>query len=203
MNVYHGLPTAEMGNVDVYIVDHDTPQQGLTVAFVSGDIQELADRKDGVPVRLESSCRFGELATSMDCDCGAQLAASRALIAGGGVSFTLDQEGRGAGLEPKLEAMRLQQLHQIDTFDAYASIGLPFDQRDYSHVASFLVQKGLSRINASTNNPRKITGLESGGITVVNRSPLIVGVTETNIDYLRTKATKGGHLIPYDLKLSA
>ena len=46
-----------------------------------------------------------------------------------------------------------------------------------------------------TNNPQKIGGLESYGIHVVARAPLEVTPHAGNIEYLRTKQTKLGHLL--------
>jgi 3,4-dihydroxy 2-butanone 4-phosphate synthase/GTP cyclohydrolase II len=45
-----------------------------------------------------------------------------------------------------------------------------------------------------TNNPRKIVGLQGYGLTVVERVPLEVPAHKSNIDYLRTKQEKLGHL---------
>jgi 3,4-dihydroxy 2-butanone 4-phosphate synthase / GTP cyclohydrolase II len=45
-----------------------------------------------------------------------------------------------------------------------------------------------------TNNPRKIVGLESYGLQVIERVPLEVAPRETNIHYLRTKQKKLGHI---------
>ena len=46
-----------------------------------------------------------------------------------------------------------------------------------------------------TNNPRKISGLENYGVKVVERVPLEAQPLKTNIDYLRTKQSKLGHML--------
>ena len=46
-----------------------------------------------------------------------------------------------------------------------------------------------------TNNPKKIIGLEGYGLTVVERIPLEVEATDSNLDYLKTKRVKLGHLL--------
>jgi 3,4-dihydroxy 2-butanone 4-phosphate synthase/GTP cyclohydrolase II len=46
-----------------------------------------------------------------------------------------------------------------------------------------------------TNNPRKIAGLEAYGIEVVTRAPIEVTPRAANIEYLRTKQRKLGHLL--------
>jgi GTP cyclohydrolase II len=44
------------------------------------------------------------------------------------------------------------------------------------------------------NNPAKVTGLESSGIRVVERVPHVFPENPHNSAYLRTKATRAGHL---------
>ena len=46
-----------------------------------------------------------------------------------------------------------------------------------------------------TNNPSKYGGLEGYGLEIVERVPLEVTPNAENIDYLRTKAAKMGHLL--------
>ena len=46
-----------------------------------------------------------------------------------------------------------------------------------------------------TNNPDKRAGLEGYGLSIVERIPLETEPTAENVDYLRTKAEKLGHLL--------
>ena len=46
-----------------------------------------------------------------------------------------------------------------------------------------------------TNNPEKVRQLESHGIRVADRVPLVVGVGAVNASYLETKRTRMGHSI--------
>ena len=48
-----------------------------------------------------------------------------------------------------------------------------------------------------TNNPRKIYGLEGYGIEIVERVPIEMTPTLQNIEYLRTKREKLGHLLTF------
>jgi 3,4-dihydroxy 2-butanone 4-phosphate synthase/GTP cyclohydrolase II len=50
-------------------------------------------------------------------------------------------------------------------------------------------------MNLLTNNPRKIVGLESYGLTVEKRVPLEVEPNPANEGYLKTKQTKMGHFL--------
>ena len=46
-----------------------------------------------------------------------------------------------------------------------------------------------------TNNPRKVAMMESHGIEVTQRVPLITPRNRFNTGYLDTKAEKSGHLL--------
>jgi 3,4-dihydroxy 2-butanone 4-phosphate synthase / GTP cyclohydrolase II len=46
-----------------------------------------------------------------------------------------------------------------------------------------------------TNNPSKRAGLEGYGLSIVEREPLEIRPNARNIEYLRTKREKLGHLL--------
>jgi GTP cyclohydrolase II len=46
-----------------------------------------------------------------------------------------------------------------------------------------------------SNNPKKIEALESTGVRVVERVPIIAPPRESTEEYLKTKKEKMGHLI--------
>jgi 3,4-dihydroxy 2-butanone 4-phosphate synthase/GTP cyclohydrolase II len=54
---------------------------------------------------------------------------------------------------------------------------------------------GLRKIRVLTNNPRKIIGIGGFGLEIVERMPIEVEPVEGNIDYLRTKKIRMGHLL--------
>jgi 3,4-dihydroxy 2-butanone 4-phosphate synthase/GTP cyclohydrolase II len=54
---------------------------------------------------------------------------------------------------------------------------------------------GVRNVRLLTNNLRKIGGLETYGVHVVARVPLEVPPHPGNIEYLRTKQAKLGHLL--------
>ncbi len=58
---------------------------------------------------------------------------------------------------------------------------------------------GVKSLRLMTNNPRKVSALEECGIHVLERVPLVENRNPFNIRYLRTKATKLGHLIQPEL----
>jgi GTP cyclohydrolase II len=148
-------------------------------------------------VRVQSACYSGEIFESLDCDCHEQLVTSLARIASeGGLLVYQLRDGRGAGLKTKLTALEMWRTLGVDTADAYKSVGVPVDPRDYAKVSYVLHDLGVSAVRLLTNNPRKITGLQTGGL-IVSREPLEIAVDPTSEKgkYLKTKAEKLGHLI--------
>jgi 3,4-dihydroxy 2-butanone 4-phosphate synthase/GTP cyclohydrolase II len=165
------------------------------VALVKGEVRGL----DDVLVRVHSECMTGDVFGSMRCDCGLQFeAAMRQIEAEGrGVLVYLAQEGRGIGLLNKLKAYELQELG-LDTVDANLKLGLPVDAREYGIGAEILADLGVESVRLLTNNPSKVAGLEDHGIRVGEQVPIELPAGEHNIEYLRTKARKLGHLISGD-----
>ena len=147
-------------------------------------------------VRIHSECLTGDAFHSLKCDCGAQLKKSMELIQkeGAGAIVYLRQEGRGIGLESKIQAYALQD-RGYDTLDANLALGLPADARDYEIAATMLKKKSVTSVRLMTNNPLKVKGLRDNGITVSDRVSHISGLCESNRDYLNTKKARMGHLL--------
>ena len=150
-------------------------------------------------IRVHSECITGEAFGSLKCECGPQLQAAMDLVhqRGGAVIYLRGQEGRGIGLANKLRAYQLQE-SGVDTLDANLQLGLPVDARDYRAAAEILADLGLRSIRLLTNNPDKVAQLEASGVTISERVPLYVGLTEQNAGYLAAKRDRMGHMIPTD-----
>ena len=162
------------------------------VALVKGEINE----KNEVLTRVHSECLTGDALGSKRCDCGEQYDAAMKRIAeeGCGILLYMRQEGRGIGLINKLKAYSIQD-KGFDTVEANEMLGFPADMRSYDVAAAILKDLGVSKVNLMTNNPRKIDGLESYGIEIVNRVPIKMNHNEKNEFYLQTKKEKLGHML--------
>jgi 3,4-dihydroxy 2-butanone 4-phosphate synthase / GTP cyclohydrolase II len=185
------LPT-EHGQFQAYVFENvlDGEQH---LALVYGDIFDGRD----VLVRVHSECLTGDVMGSLRCDCGPQLHTALAKIAAEGagvVIYLRGHEGRGIGLGHKIRAYALQEEGR-DTVDANLELGLPVDSREYGIGSQMLVDLGVTNMRLMTNNPSKYGGLEGFGLNIVERVPIESTPTEFNIDYLRTKRERLGHLL--------
>ena len=163
------------------------------IALVYGDISQAKDPL----VRVHSECLTGDAFGSLRCDCGPQLQTALAKIAAEGagvVIYLRGHEGRGIGLGHKIRAYALQEEGR-DTVDANTDLGLPVDSREYGIGAQMLVDLGITSMRVMTNNPAKYGGLEGFGLEIVERVPLESTPTAYNIDYLRTKRERLGHVL--------
>ena len=162
------------------------------VALIKGDVAT----EDPVLVRVHSQCLTGDTFGSLRCDCGEQIERALDLIsqADKGVFLYMRQEGRGIGLHNKLKAYELQD-SGLDTVQANESLGFAADLRWYGIGAQILVDLGVKNIRQLTNNPKKVVGLESFGLNLTERVPIVVPPNDENRKYLETKRTKLGHLL--------
>lgn len=172
-----------------WILDDDPDR--LHIALVKGDIKE----DDEVLVRVHSECLTGDVFGSLRCDCGPQLHRAMQMIEeeGKGIVLYMRQEGRGIGLYKKLKAYELQE-KGLDTVEANIKLGVSPDLRDYGVGAQILFDLGVRKLRLMTNNPKKVIGLEGYGLEVIERVPIEVEPNSYNLNYLKTKKEKLGHL---------
>jgi 3,4-dihydroxy 2-butanone 4-phosphate synthase/GTP cyclohydrolase II len=184
------LPT-RFGDFTIYgFRDEDTGEEA--VALVAGELDS------GAPalVRIHSQCLTGDVFASRRCDCRDQLYTALELIAGAGSGVLIyqQQEGRGIGLINKIRAYELQD-RGLDTVAANEELGFQGDEREYRLPAGILKHLQVRRVRLLSNNPEKVKGLESEGITVEERVPLEIPPSPSTRDYLEAKKRRLGHLL--------
>ncbi len=186
------MPTRAGGDFRCIVYENDIDHIDH-MALVKGEI----DPDVPVLVRVHSECLTGDALGSLRCDCGEQLEAALKLIEaeGQGVLLYMRQEGRGIGLKNKIRAYGLQDDEGLDTVQANERLGFPPDLRDYGVGAQILVDLGVRKMRMITNNPGKRAGIEGYGLTIVDRVPLEIQPNEKNLEYLRTKKEKLGHVL--------
>src|SRR4051794_8154045 len=169
-------------------VANEKPEEA--VALVMGDVHASPPL-----VRIHSQCLTGDVFGSLRCDCRQQLEMALTMIAGEGAGILIyeQQEGRGIGLMPKLQAYELQD-SGLDTVEANEKLGFRADHREFALPAEMLKALGIKRVRLLSNNPDKVAALERAGIEVVERVPCEIAPSAHTADYLRTKKEKMGHL---------
>ena len=188
------LPTP-MGDFRMY----DTGSEGVSVICM-GDLKDLGPEP---LLRLHSSCRASEVFGALDCDCADQLREAMKLLAaeGRGLVVYQHQEGRGHGLSLKIRAVRAMENDNLDTAEAFESLGLDQDIRCYPEAVEILKQLGIASVRLISNNPRKAAFLQKHGIQTsrVNTHP---NIRPENAEYLQTKNDKLGHQLPLESEAS-
>jgi 3,4-dihydroxy 2-butanone 4-phosphate synthase/GTP cyclohydrolase II len=130
------------------------------VALVKGDVTGPKP----VLTRVHRACPVGDVFGSAACDCGAQLEAAFAAIAdaGRGVVVYLRRD------EPAGQALACTHLAEVRSAPADDRGRL----REFGIGAQMLKDLGLRRLRLLTNNPKKIVGLESYSLEIVEQVPL-------------------------------
>ncbi len=184
------LPT-EYGDFRLHLYENKVDHKEH-IALTKGDIAN----GEPVLVRVHSECFTGDTLGSLRCDCQDQLHAAMMMVeaAGRGVVVYMRQEGRGIGLANKLRAYKLQE-EGADTVEANEALGFKADLRDYGLGAQLLADLGIHKMRLMTNNPKKVVGLSSYGLEIVERVPIEIPANAKNAGYLETKRKKLGHIL--------
>lgn len=169
----------------------DTQSQDETVL-----ISYNLDQGEMPFVRIHSECFTGEVLGSLKCDCRDQLSLALQEIQkrGSGAVIYLRQEGRGIGLGNKIKAYALQS-QGADTIQANHLLGFDTDLRTFDLAALILQDRKINKIVLNTNNPEKLSALETFGIEVAERVPSLSPLNKHNKEYLETKMKLLGHFL--------
>jgi 3,4-dihydroxy 2-butanone 4-phosphate synthase / GTP cyclohydrolase II len=148
------------GDFTAYAFGSDV-DPAVHVALVKGDVAGKAP----VLTRVHRACLAGDLLGSAGCDCGYQLeqAFQRIREEGRGVVVYLQRDASGKG--------KLQCTH-VPNEEAVPGHADQTRLREFGVGAQILKDLGLSRLKLLTNNPKKIVGLESYALEVVEQIPL-------------------------------
>ena len=166
------------------------------VALVKGDVEG----KENVLVRVHSECLAGDVFGSIRCDCGYQLHKAMEIIQeeGNGVILYMKQDCSAGGLDNTVMSYHFHE-KVMESVDENVELSFPDGLRDYGIGAQICRDLGLKEIRILTNNPKKISRLEVYGIKIVEQISLIAEPGEHNIDYLKTKKRRLGHILDEDL----
>lgn len=184
------LPT-EYGEFKVIVYEDDI-EHNAHLALVKGEIRDM----ERVLVRVHSGCVTGDIFRSKRCDCGEQLYQAMKMIEkeGSGVLLYINHDVKETVIN-KINSYKLQDEGKEGEFLDNNDVGKKPVLRNYGVGAQILVDLGVRHLRLMTNNPRKIVGLEGYGLDVVERIPIEALPHADNIDYLKAKKRKLGHLL--------
>ena len=179
------------GNFTVYgFLEKSTGKEHTAI------VANKIDTNTRINVRIHSECWTGDVVGSLKCDCRDQLETALNYIGkNGGIVIYLRQEGRGIGLLNKLKAYALQE-QGFDTVEANHELGFVDDLRTYESAVEILRFFKIYKVCLLTNNPKKVKALEDSGIHV-HREAHQLASNPYNINYLKTKAYKSGHILDF------
>ena len=145
-----------------YVVYSTPIDSALHLALVRGN----PARREGVAVRVQTRCTFGDVFGSTACDCGRLLKASLRKLSQEEVSVLVylnQADPLGAG---RMTA------HTRDQAPLARAEGLRAPLYESGIGAQILSDLGLHTIRLLTNHPRKVVALEAFGIRIVEQIPI-------------------------------
>jgi 3,4-dihydroxy 2-butanone 4-phosphate synthase/GTP cyclohydrolase II len=148
------------GTFQAYTYGSDV-DNAVHVALVKGDIHA----REPVLTRVHRACMVGDVLGSTGCDCGGQLEQAFRHIneAGRGVIVFLQKD---VPAKSRLECTHVSNEEMVPGRTDQTRL------REFGVGAQILKDLGLSRLRLLTNNPKKIVGLESYALEVVEQVPL-------------------------------
>jgi GTP cyclohydrolase II/quercetin dioxygenase-like cupin family protein len=138
------------------------------IAAFTGDITD----GDPVPLRIESSCVFGHVMQSAQCDCGYQLRTAMRQFAEAGrglLVYGLDQDARGLGTAAHFSIYQMRQQEWLDTAKVYERLGASLDSRSYQPAVAVLRHLRVDAVTLLTNNSQREDYLRANGFAVTTQ----------------------------------
>src|SRR4051794_4150660 len=137
----------------------------IHLALVRGDLST----SQPVPVRMHANCTFGDVFSSLDCECQNIIQGSLAAIAkeGRGVLVYLHQSSMGLRIQSGKIVPHSRGASYVASADGHRKL-----QHEAGIGSQILADLGLTKVRLLTNNPRKIVGLDAYGIDVVSQDPV-------------------------------
>ncbi len=182
------------------IIFSDMPNFGKThIAIIIGE-----ENHNQTPyVRVHSGCYTGDLLASLQCDCRDQLQNTIKFLnekwiyesVYGVIVYQAVDEGRAIGLANKIRAYNFQRCNHCNTIDANYEVGYDDDERDFVSAANILKKLKIEKCRLITNNPKKISNLESNGIKIEKKISIIVKANQYNEAYLGVKFNQMDHML--------
>ncbi len=202
------LPT-EYGDF-TYMVFGDYATGEFHNAVIYGNAKKSI-KKNGMLVRVHSSCGTSELFHAMNCECREELdeAMKRIRKNKSGMIIYLNQEGAGNGIAPKIKAYSKSLVWKgnkvveakdkngkpITAYEAYKMLGYKQENRSLLAAAEIIKFLGIKSVRLMTNNPKKIDELRKYGIKVEPEGIHIKPNGDIVKNSLKAKAKILGHNI--------
>jgi 3,4-dihydroxy 2-butanone 4-phosphate synthase/GTP cyclohydrolase II len=146
-------------------------------------------------LRINSACYTSDIFGCQRCDCNWQLLAAMDEIdkqGNGMIIYDFNHEGRGAGLTNKLKSYALMDKYNYTTFEAFLSLGIEPDSRNYNYAISILQDLKIKSVDLISNNLKKESILIEHGIQVNQRISVVANKKEWQ-NYLISKKQQFGH----------
>lgn len=119
-------------------------------------------------LRINSACFTGDLFGDSRCDCHWQMIEFMRIMKETGqglLIYHLHHEGRANGVIAKLKSYKASDSGHFGR-DAYESIGLKAESREYNSSAVILNFLGIDLVKLYSNNPQKLLSLRDHGVHI-------------------------------------
>lgn len=193
---YSGLEYTETINLETtrgvskFQVARTKDLKMLYSIFWLGEIENIEN------VRVHYQCETSEVFGSTHCDCREQKDnfMDEMFKRKEGMFIYAHEEGRGMGLYNKNKAYFLTEHQNLDTKSAMEQVVGTSELRNFEIPADIIQQKGITKVNLWTNNPRKIIPFKARGIKVEREEVWYIPGGKKAEKYMQDKKDFLGHM---------